>query len=154
MTRSPSGLAKAWSSLRCLVGVRDGLERFGEYLSGEYLGVRCRGDLNQPATGTIRRVSTPLCAWLEACGRAVASHSSRLIGGHQPEVGNRCAADSAVRRMSPALTIGRIAFVNPRRLNATRAQIRCSCRSAVCASTPIASRPVVCVRQCQAMPAI
>ena len=107
MTRNPSGLAKTWSSLGCLVGVRDGLER-----SSECLGVRCRGDLSQPATATIWRVDTPLCAWLAVCDRVVASRSSRLIGRHQPEVRNRCAADSAVRRRSPAQIITRIAFVS------------------------------------------
>lgn len=59
MTRNPSGLAKALSSLACLVGVRDGLER-----SSVCVGVLWRGDLSQPVTATIWRGDTPLCAWL------------------------------------------------------------------------------------------
>ena len=107
MTRNPSGLAKALSSLACLVGARDGLER-----SSECVGVRCRGDLSQPVAATIWHSDTPLCAWLAACGHAVASRSSRLVGRHQPEVHNRCAANSAVCRWSLAQIIRRMAFVS------------------------------------------
>lgn len=96
-------------------------------------------DLSQLAIATIWRLDTLLSALLTASVRPATLRSPRLIPRHQPAVRDRSDVESAVRRMSLARTIGRIAFVDRRRINTTGAQIRCSRRAVVDASTPAAS---------------